>query len=54
MEYLSNDYEDRINQHENSYKFCDKTGLPVLSLTESLWKPRQQHDQNFPMDRTSL
>ena len=25
-------------------------GHPVLSLLESRWKLRQQHDQNFPMD----
>ena len=31
-------------------KLCDETGHPVLSLLESQWKLRQQHDQNFPME----
>ena len=44
MEYLSNDHEDRLNQHENGQKLCDEMGHPVLSLTESQWKLRQQHD----------
>ena len=48
MEHLSNDHEDHPNQHENSHKLCDETGHPVLSLLESQWKLRQQHDQNFP------
>ena len=26
-------------------------GHPVLSLLESQWKLRQQHDQNFPMEK---
>ena len=26
MEHLSNDHEDHPNQHENSYKLCNKTG----------------------------
>ena len=30
MEHLSNDDEDRLNQHENS-----QTGHPVLSFLES-------------------
>ena len=37
------------NQHENSHKLCDETGHSIVSLTESQWKLRQQHDQNFPM-----
>ena len=34
MEHVSNDHEDRPNQHENSHKLCDETGHPVLSLTD--------------------
>ena len=30
------------------------TGYPVLSLLESQWKLRQQHDQNFPMEGKPL
>ena len=49
MEYLSNDHEGCSNRNENSHKFGSKTG-PVLSLTESQWKLRQQNDQNIPME----
>ena len=44
MEHLSNDHEDQPHQHENSHKPHDETGHPVLSLLESEWKLRQQHD----------
>ena len=54
MEHLSNYYEDRPNQHENSHKLWDETGHPVTSLMESQWKLSQQHDQNFPMERKPL
>ena len=37
-----------------SHKLCDETGHPILSLLESQWKLRQQHDQNSPMERKSL
>ena len=47
MEQLSNDHKDRSNQHENSPKLCNERGHPVLSLTESEWKLRQQHNQNL-------
>ena len=50
MEHNSNDKEDRPNQHKNSHKLCNETGNPVLSLMESQWKLRQQHDQNFPIE----
>ena len=46
MEHYSNNNEDRSNQHENTHKICDETGHPVLSLIESQWKLRQQHNQN--------
>ena len=35
MEHLLNDHEDHPNQHENSYKLCNETGHPALSLLES-------------------
>ena len=47
MEHLSNDHEDQPNQHENSHKPRDETGHLVLSLLESQWKLKQQHDQNL-------
>ena len=50
MEHLSNDHEDHSNQHKNSHKPCDEMAHPVLSLLESQWKLRQQHDQNFPVE----
>ena len=52
MEHLSNDHEDHPNQHENSHKPRDETGYPVLSLLESQWKLRKQHDQNFSMEES--
>ena len=54
MEHLSNDHEDHPNQHKNSHKLCDETGHPIMNLTESQWKLRQQHDQNFPMEEKPL
>ena len=50
MEHLSDDHEDYPNQHKNSHKLCDETGHLILSLMESQWKLRQQHDQNFPIE----
>ena len=49
MEYLSNDYKDRLNQHRNSRKLCNKTGHQAVNLIESQWKLKQQHGHNFPM-----
>ena len=54
MEHLLNDHKGNPNQFENSLKLCDKMGHPVLKLLESQWKLRQQHDQNFPMERKPL
>ena len=54
MEHLSNDHENHPNQYENSNKLRDDTGHPVLSLLESQWKLRQQHDQNFLMEGKPL
>ena len=42
-----NDHKHHSNQHENSHKLQNKKGQPLLSLKESQWKLRQQHDQNF-------
>ena len=50
MEHLSNDHKDHPNQPKNSHKLCDETGNLVLSLTESQWKLRLPHDQNFPKE----
>ena len=47
MEHLSNNHEDYPNQHENSHKLCDETRNPLLSLTESQRKLRQQHNKIF-------
>ena len=47
MEHFSNDHEDHAIQHKDSHKSRDETRYPVLSLLESQWKLRQQHDQNF-------
>ena len=38
------------NQLKNSHKSCGEKGYPALSLLESQWKLRQQHDQNYPME----
>ena len=54
MEYLLNDYEDYANHHKSSHKLYDKMGHPDLTFTESWWKLRQQHDQNFPMEGKPL
>ena len=54
MENLSNDHKDHLNQQENRPKLCDETVYPVVNLMESQWKPRQQYDQNFPMEGKAL
>ena len=54
MEHLSNDHVNHPNQHKNSHKLCDETRHPLLSLTESSWKLRQQHDLNFPLEGKPL
>ena len=54
MEHFSNDHEDQQNKYENSHKLRDDTGHPILSLLESQWKLRQQHDQNFLMEGKPL
>ena len=54
MEHLSNDHKDHPNQDKNSHKLCDETGHPVVNMMESQWKPKQQHDLNFPMEGKPL
>ena len=54
MEHLSNDYEERPNQHETGYRLCDETGHSAMNMMESQWKLRRQHDQNFPMEGKPL
>ena len=54
MEHLSNDQEDRLNQHKNSHKLCDETEHPIVNLMESQWKLREQYDQNFPIEGKPL
>ena len=51
MEHVLNYHEDHPNEHNNCHKLCDETWHRLLSLKESQWKWRQQHDQNFPMER---
>ena len=52
MELLSINPEDHPNQPVNSNKPHDEMRHPVLSLMESQWKLRQQHDQNFPLEES--
>ena len=54
MDHLSNDHKDNPNQQENSHKLCKETGYLTLSLMESQWKLRQQHDQYLPMEEKPL
>ena len=54
MEHHLDDLEDHPNQQENSRNLFSETDHPLLSLTESQWKLRQQHDQNFPMEGKPL
>ena len=54
MEHVLNDHEDHPTQQKNSRKLSDETEHPVVNLIENQWKLRQQHDQNFPMERKPL
>ena len=45
---------DHPNQLKNSHKLCNEMGHLVLSLAESQWKLRQEHNQNFPMEGKAL
>ena len=54
MENLLNDHQDQPNQHEFSHKQCHETRHPVVNMMGDQWKPRQQHDQNFPMEGKPL
>ena len=51
MEHVLHDHEDHLNEHNNCHKLCDEIWHPLLSLKESQWKWRQQHDQNFLVER---
>ena len=46
--------KERPNQHENSHKLGNEMGHPFWSLKASQWKLRQQHDQDFLMERKPL
>ena len=37
------------NQNENNQWLCDEKDRLPLSLKESQWKQKQQHDQHFPV-----
>ena len=50
MKRLSNDHEDRPNQHKNCHKLCDETGRSVVNLMDIQLKLRQEHDQNCTME----
>ena len=54
MEHLLNDLKDHPNEHENSHKQCDKTRHHVVNMIKSQSKLRQQHDQNFPVERKAI
>ena len=49
MGHLSNDHNDLPNQPKNSHNLSDEMRHSILSLAESKWKLKEQHDQNFPM-----
>ena len=49
-----NDHEDRSSQYDNSHMLCDEKWYPLLGFKESQWKPWQQLDQIFPMERGPL
>ena len=49
MEHLSNDHEDRPNQHKNSHNLYDETGHSVVSFMQSQRK-QEQHYQDFLME----
>ena len=54
MEHLSNDHQDHLNQYNNNQKLSNEKWHSPLTLKESQRKLRQQHDQNFPMERKPL
>ena len=54
MEHLSNNNKDCPNQHVKIHKLGNEMGHPLLSLTESQWKLRQTHVQNFPIEGQPL
>ena len=53
-EYLSNDLEDRPNQHEKSHELCDETWHSISSLMENQWELREPDYENFRMEEGPL
>ena len=51
---ITNGHKDHPNQHKNNHRLCNEMEHPVLSLLESQWKLRYEHDQNFPMEGKPL
>ena len=54
MKRLSNDHEDRPNQHKNCHKLYDEMGRYVVNLMEIQLKLRQEHDQNCTMEEKEI
>ena len=50
MKRLSNDHEDRPNQHKTFHNLCDETGRSVVNLIKNQLKVRQEHDQNSTIE----
>ena len=51
MEHLSNDHKTVPISARVVISYTMKRGIhPILSLTESQWKLKQQRDQNFAME----
>ena len=50
MKRLSNDHEDRPNQHNTFHNLCDETGSYVVNLIKNQLKVRQEHDQNSKIE----
>ena len=46
MEHLSNDHEDRANQHENSHKLMQWSGASCCEFDGKSMEMRKHHDQN--------
>ena len=46
MEHLSNDHEDRANQHENSHKLMQWSGSSCCEFDGKSMEMRKHHDQN--------
>ena len=53
MQHLLNDHKDCPDQRENSHKLNIETKHPILVLTKSQWKLRQQQSE-FPKRRKAI